>query len=1171
MNRFIAFLLVGMMLISGALAANDVASTQSGSTAATEITSSTYVDIASNNVSISTSAGELYVYVFTDSRTNYSKKFGSVRIKIDGVEVEAMNLSAFTSYTPDSFMAYKTVTEGTHYAEIEVKAYSGRKLYLRSWNMTVQFLKTGSYVTGFSNETVNPYSVNASNLTSIINYSVVPALPQSNVTNLVTDLNSLQSNDTVHDSDIGAIQVNETSYVSNVTVQAYSMDAGNLTDEINYSVIPNLPQANVTNLVTDLNSLQSNDTVHDSDIGAIQVNETSYVSNVTVQAYSMDAGNLTDEINYSVIPNLPQANVTNLVSDLSGKEATISEGSSYQFYSWDKTWRNITTSWVTEGTNLFYTAERAISALTGTNAAQNSSISALQVNDTYFNGTVYPNSTNFYNSNYNTHLSSDGSDHSYVDQDVTDGASPIFNSTNMYGINSSDVSVLFANAEVEVSPIDADIFTTIIPAESNLLHRITWLTIRNSLETLYNNSYVRIDTYSGDFPNSTVASYVNQNVSNGSSPYFDGTNITGIEAGSVDSVHTHVRKDSVGTIPKGTGLHVTGFNVGGWVEVEAANSSSASTMPSIGIAEGDITNSATGKAISAGYVTGMDTSSWGVGDALYISNTSGLTNVMPIGTDLIQKVGIVLRSHGSQGYIQVIGAGRTNAVPNIPNGYFWKGNSTGYATETQFAHALDSSDHTGTIGCVNLTMSQIGVSEDLCHFLSDVTSVGLIEGGTISNTSTTINIAAGEGLIRSTNSATGALYYINWSASGIVIPENTTQYYYVKYNGGSPVIANSSTKPTDIQTNIILGDANNRAGIVVAFNSSVQIGDQIRHLNTYLSGLLGIRVESGEVVTTSGLTLQITSGNDYNGYLNNVVTPAINTSNSDIFVGLYRDGDSNYTRQFSQTSWNNSYYDDGTGTLKEMNASNYSNMWVIRNVGDGVAIMYGREEYPNQTAAEAASQPSDFPVEYDNHGIYIAQITFLKGASTSISITSLKPTIGGTTRASSGITVHNDLSGIQGGAAADYQHLTTTKLNLIPSAGEISSLQVNDTAINSTKANKTHDGVKIKPFVFVIGTSAGLQNMVFKAPYDLTIERVDTYVHGTGSGNITYQLWKNTTSGYIAGNPLAADSIFTGNVSSGRYAVNTSISQTMVANDTLMINVSTATATGATIELEIHV
>ena len=895
MGRFIIFILVGMMFISGASGANDVASTQAGSIVAQEIISSTYVDIASNNVSIATPDGELYVQVFTDSRTNYSKKFGSVRIKIDGVEIESMNLSAFTSYTPDSFMAHKTVTEGTHYAEIEVKAYSGKKLYLRSWNMTVMFLKTGSYITVFSNETVNPYS----------------------------------------------------------------MDAGNLTEEINYSVIPSLPQANVTGLVTDLSNLQSNDTAHDSDIAAIQNNETSYVSNITVNPYSMDAGNLTEEINYSVIPSLPQANVTGLVTDLAGKEPTVSSGVPYQFYAWNKTWQNITTTWITEGTNLFYTAERAISALTGINAEQNSSISGLQGNDTthdsqinslqgndsYFNGSVYPNSTDFYNSSYNEHLSSDGSDHSYLDQSVISGATPTF----------------------------------------------------------------------------------------------DGANITNMSA-------SYLNFSQIGT--------PTYYNAQDWFNI----------VQSAGIMEGcELNNS-------------------------------------------------------------------------------------------RNANELD----------VNLC----------------------------------------EGLVKSTDSEIGETAPFTMSETlNVSLTSNSMNYIYVEYNAGSPQVAVTTTRSNiELNREFILGRVyKNGDGTIYVLNAGVHVSNLARTEHERLVAAYGFEHASGAVTSESGtLKLAVTNGSWYLGH-NTVPTNALDTNVSDTFVYIHYNTTSGewITDNATATTIDYVNYSGGTDALASMSVNAYTTQWMYITQNSLLYLAYGTTN-GNLAAAEAEDPPSTVPPLIEGMGEIIAKLIIKQtGEITDIGIAHE------VVFHTSGTPNHDETGGIDTG---DIQHLTATQETDLTDSGE-STLHYHNSDRNSANAfglldaynltNLTVDiannvtgvldesnidsdiardtevealnGVKIKPFVFVVGTTSGLQNMKFTAPYNLTIESVITSVHGTGNGNITYRIEKNTSAGFISGNPVASDGIFTGNISNGRWAKNTSISQTMVTNDTIMINVTTATETGATIELEIYV
>ena len=79
-----------------------------------------------------------------------------------------------------------------------------------------------------------------------------------------------------------------------------------------------------------------------------------------------------------------------------------------------------------------------------------------------------------------------------------------------------------------------------------------------------------------------------------------------------------------------------------------------------------ITNGSAGRVLISGVLEGLDTSSFGAGDALYLSSTAGqLVNVRPTAdTEKVQKVALVTRSDAASGRVLVIGAGRTNDVPN---------------------------------------------------------------------------------------------------------------------------------------------------------------------------------------------------------------------------------------------------------------------------------------------------------------------------------------------------------------------------------------------------------------------------------------------------------------------------------------------------------------------------
>jgi hypothetical protein len=134
-----------------------------------------------------------------------------------------------------------------------------------------------------------------------------------------------------------------------------------------------------------------------------------------------------------------------------------------------------------------------------------------------------------------------------------------------------------------------------------------------------------------------------------------------------DATHFRIYNNTGGILVKGTPVYGIQWNAGaGAIEVGKASASSAATMPALGLLEYDLNDNATGEAIGLGALGGMNTTAWSDGNALYVSTVAGtLTATKPTGaTQLVQKVGIVVRSHLTLGEIVVSGAGRTNDVPN---------------------------------------------------------------------------------------------------------------------------------------------------------------------------------------------------------------------------------------------------------------------------------------------------------------------------------------------------------------------------------------------------------------------------------------------------------------------------------------------------------------------------
>lgn len=152
----------------------------------------------------------------------------------------------------------------------------------------------------------------------------------------------------------------------------------------------------------------------------------------------------------------------------------------------------------------------------------------------------------------------------------------------------------------------------------------------------------------------------------------------------VHTLYVQVKNDSGGTLVKGTPVHATGVT-GTVADVIAARADTASAMPATYVLNEELADGAEGQAIISGTITGVDTSSFSPGDVIYVGATGGFTNVKPTGTNLIQNLGVVTKSNANTGSGVVLGAGRANDVPNIPNGQAWIGNASGVPTPTTLA------------------------------------------------------------------------------------------------------------------------------------------------------------------------------------------------------------------------------------------------------------------------------------------------------------------------------------------------------------------------------------------------------------------------------------------------------------------------------------------------------
>ena len=142
-------------------------------------------------------------------------------------------------------------------------------------------------------------------------------------------------------------------------------------------------------------------------------------------------------------------------------------------------------------------------------------------------------------------------------------------------------------------------------------------------------------------------------------------------------------------LTKGDVVYISGIS-GQTTVVSKADANDAAKMPAFGLAAKTVSSSAALEVYTFGTLSGLDTSSYTEGDELFVSTTAGvLTSTAPTGEgSQIQKMGKVTRSHASSGSIKIMGAGRTNATPNLNDGNFFLGNASNIATSASFSAAV---------------------------------------------------------------------------------------------------------------------------------------------------------------------------------------------------------------------------------------------------------------------------------------------------------------------------------------------------------------------------------------------------------------------------------------------------------------------------------------------------
>jgi len=327
---------------------------------------------------------------------------------------------------------------------------------------------------------------------------------------------------------------------------------------------------------------------------------------------------------------------------------------------------------------------------------------------------------------------------------------------------------------------------------------------------------------------------------------------------------------------------------------------------------------------------------------------------------------------------------------------------------------------------------------------------GMLSDPTISDaTGTAISITSADCLIRSDATWDNGRLIRKTVPENLelVVTDNSTNYIYVSYNSGSPIYA--ATTDRDVLNN---SDALPVARVYTSGgNIEYQLSYQylgrsaaIRNFDRVMRirGRFGIEPESGLGLSESGTrVVNVGSGFAWFGLsrktLNAVVQGGVGVTSH---IWYHSSGG---WVEAAATNYNNTQYDNGTD-LVTLTAGRYAVNWVFRNlVGNEIDIVLGSGDY-TLAQAEASTLPA-LPEQISNFYVLCGRIIVRKSENAAYAIENVSTSIFN----QAAVTIHNDLSSLQGGTAGEYYHLTSAQSTALTTP--IASSSINWDNVNISK------------------------------------------------------------------------------------------------------------------------
>lgn len=350
----------------------------------------------------------------------------------------------------------------------------------------------------------------------------------------------------------------------------------------------------------------------------------------------------------------------------------------------------------------------------------------------------------------------------------------------------------------------------------------------------------------------------------------------------------------------------------------------------------------------------------------------------------------------------------TDLTAGVGGGGTWGSIVGTLSAQTDLQAELDAKQDVTMERIAGSTYSTVQHMQDIFH------SSGLSSGGVIADAgSGQITVTAGTGFIRATDDALDVLKYFDFgNLTATTIPVSSTRYIGVEYNAGSPQVVIKTTDTWDNNTEFRLGTVSRESGTTIHISAAAhQVGDHAGLMierARQLAPLARDNKSGGLIISETGTrNVAVTAGALWEG-LQRISIGAVDTSGVDTMIRLYRDGVGGFTQETAQTQWNNTQYDDGSGTLATMTNNRYAAHYFYIGVDGDLYMMYGRAEYATLAQAQEDPNPATVPSWFQDHAKLIGRIIFQKSAASASEVESAFDT----SFSPGAITDHGTLAGL---------------------------------------------------------------------------------------------------------------------------------------------------------------